>query len=457
MRLRKAVYGLINAPLRWHLRLSRALKEAGFIPLLMDECVWILADEISKITAVPVEVAQMLRDRMTGAKKNNTILATRKVHGVIGVHVDDLIGGGNAKFQKAIAWLKTELEFGAWEQTKFRFRGRELEQTSDKKAIRVSMGQYVDAMETVAIPKEVRAEPDTPLSPMLHSQYRGGVGQLQWLQMQGNPIIAYETSILNAHAASPTGHNLLQLNKTLRTAKVYRDLYYNIVAMQAAFIWLIMADAAWANRPDGSSTGGHIIVMAHNALTEGQQVPVSLVSWNSRKIRRKVRSSLGAETQAFSTAMEHSDLLRVFWGELSGGLTNIDDYEEYLRQTDAMAVNDCKSLADALNNRGSAVSKTSEDKRLAIELSMIRQRLSRHETWFQWVENMYMAADVLTKGPERGNVTAMVKVMTESVMMIKPTEEMLETRAQRREEKKKEKDGYFYDEAPDLDEVVERD
>ena len=182
---------------------------------------------------------------------------------------------------------------------------------------------------------------------------------------------------------------------------MYRDLYYNIIAMQATFIWLIMADAAWANRPDGSSTGGHIIMMAHNALTEGQQVPVSLVSWNSRKIRRKVRSSLGAETQAFSTAMEHSDLLRVFWGELSGGLTNIDDYEEYLRQTDAMAVNDCKSLAEALNNRGSAVSKTSEDKRLAIELSMIRQRLSRHETWFQWVENMYIAADVLTKGPER--------------------------------------------------------
>ena len=42
-------------------------------------------------------------------------------------------------------------------------------------------------------------------------------------------------------------------------------------------------------------------------------------------------------------------------------------------------------------------------------------------------------------------------------MMIKPTEEMLETRAQRREEKKREKDGYFHDDAPDLDEVEERD
>jgi hypothetical protein len=270
--------------------------------------------------------------------------------------------------------------------------------------------------------------------------------------MQGNPIVAYETSLLNAYAAAPTGHNLLQLNKTMRTAKVYRDLYYNIVGMQEQFTWLVMADAAWANRPDGSSTGGHLILMAHNAVTEGQRVPVSLVSWNSRKIRRKVRSSLGAETQAFSTALEHSDLVRVFWGELSGSLANIDNFEEYLRQTDAIAVNDCKSLADALNNRGSAVSKTSEDKRLAIELSIIRQRLSRHETMFQWVENMYMAADVLTKGTERGNVAAMVKVMTESVMMIKPTDEMMETRARKREDKKKEKAGYFHDEAPDADE-----
>ena len=65
---------------------------------------------------------------------------------------------------------------------------------------------------------------------------------------------------------------------------------------------------------------------------------------------------------------------------------------------------------------------------------------------------MYMAADVLTKGTERGNVAAMVKVMTESVMMIKPTDEMMETRARKREDKKKEKAGYVHDEAPDADE-----
>ena len=56
------------------------------------------------------------------------------------------------------------------------------------------------------------------------------------------------------------------------------------------------------------------------------------------------------------------------------------------QMTDALCVNDCKSLGDVLLAAGSAASKTSEDKRLGIEFSMIKQRLSRNETRFQWVE-----------------------------------------------------------------------
>ena len=48
----------------------------------------------------------------------------RNVQGVFGVHVDDLVGGGNLTFQKAVQWLLTELEFGTWDQSRFRFRGR---------------------------------------------------------------------------------------------------------------------------------------------------------------------------------------------------------------------------------------------------------------------------------------------------------------------------------------------
>ena len=87
-----------------------------------------------------------------------------------------------------------------------------------------------------------------------------------------------------------------------------------------------------------------------------------------------------------------------------GDLCDLVEYETFLQATEALCVNDCKSLADALLAAGSAASKTSEDKRLRIELSMIKQRLSRNERGFQWVEGTTMPADVLAKGKERGHV-----------------------------------------------------
>ena len=98
-------------------------------------------------------------------------------------------------------------------------------------------------------------------------------------------------------------------------------------------------------------------------------------------------------------------------------------------------LSDCKSLADALNNTGCAASKTSEDKRLAIELSMIKQRLEDQETSFQWVDAAYMLSDVLTKGLERGRWDILEKALRTSRYSIRPTEDMLQDRAKKRAEK----------------------
>ena len=103
--------------------------------------------------------------------------------------------------------------------------------------------------------------------------------------------------------------------------------------------------------------------------------------------------------------------------------------------TAALCVNDCKSLADALLGAGSATSKTSEDKRFRIELSMIKQRLSSNETRFQWVEGATMPADVLTKGKERGHVELLRKLLRTARHQIRATSEMLEERRQARERK----------------------
>ena len=61
LRLRKAVYGLINAPLRWHQRLSRALRQSGFVPLQMDPCIWILPAASPVKGVAPVDVPTKLK------------------------------------------------------------------------------------------------------------------------------------------------------------------------------------------------------------------------------------------------------------------------------------------------------------------------------------------------------------------------------------------------------------
>ena len=96
-------------------------------------------------------------------------------------------------------------------------------------------------------------------------------------------------------------------------------------------------------------------------------------------------------------------------------------------------MNDCESLADALFAARSAESKTSEGKRLGIDLTMIKQRLSRNETRFQWVEGATMPADVPTNGKERGHVELLRKLLHTARYQIRATSEMLEESRQARE------------------------
>ena len=76
---------------------------------------------------------------------------------------------------------------------------------------------------------------------------------------------------------------------------------------------------------------------AHPNNLRGESTTVSVLAWNSRKIRRVARSSLEAECAAFSTGLEHTDTFRVLYGELCGDLCDLAEYETHLQMTDARA------------------------------------------------------------------------------------------------------------------------
>ena len=81
LRLRKAVYGLVTAPKKWWDRLKTSLIKHGFTSCVLDPCAFVL-------------------------QKSGTI------HGVLGVHFDDVIGGGNETFDRIMTTVRTEFDLG---------------------------------------------------------------------------------------------------------------------------------------------------------------------------------------------------------------------------------------------------------------------------------------------------------------------------------------------------------
>ena len=170
------------------------------------------------------------------------------------VHVGNLIDGGISLFSE-----NCPMTFH------FDFVVENCVKKTIEKSIKISMLKFVQKMEPVSVPKHVKDDVDAPLEANVHSQFRSGVGLLQWLQMQRNPILSF-ANILHSKSATPNCQDLLILIKLMRSVR-------------SPFVWLTAANAAWANRPDGSSTTGHVIMAAHPNIMRGESSTVSVLGW----------------------------------------------------------------------------------------------------------------------------------------------------------------------------------
>ena len=148
LRLRKAVYGLVNAPKKWWDRLKTSLIEHGFTGCALDPCAFVL--------------------RKSG-----------KIHGVLGVHVDDVIGGGNEIVDRIMTTVRKEFDFEAWDVGNFRFKGRQISQMPNGEIV-CDMEQYKHELGQIDVSKADKTKPERVLNSKEHTQFRGGVVSLGW-------------------------------------------------------------------------------------------------------------------------------------------------------------------------------------------------------------------------------------------------------------------------------------
>ena len=140
------------------------------------------------------------------------------------------------------------------------------------------------------------------------------------------------------------------------------------------------SDASFANLKCSGSQGGLLVFL------QGRNGKYMLLAWQSRKLKRVVKSTSTAETLALQEVIEAAIMIKAMFLEI----LNVDAHNEILP---LKCVTDSKSLHDAVYS-----TKTLTEKWLSIELCAIRDSLEKQEiNSVIWVCSEDLLADCLTK------------------------------------------------------------
>ena len=344
-RLKKTVYGLKDAARAWYLRLKEALLEIG-----ADMC--------------------NLEGTLFMWYYNNVL------EGIVCVYVDDFLWTGTNRFEQVVIdKIRNEFKIGSAESNAFKYIGLNIESNQD--GFTVDQIQYCMSLHPIKISNTRSTQKSSSLSEREKEEYRSLVGQLSWIANHTRPDISFEVNQLSVLFKHATVTELLRINKLV--SMLLRDhckvMFPMLDKIERCTIECF-SDAAFSNLPDGSSQGAFILFLRDFS---GKRCPIY---WQSRKLRRVVKSTLAAETMAMLEAAETATYIAKILADIT-------------RQPQPL-INcyvDNQSLVDSLNS-----SKCVDDKRLRIDLAVMKDMLSRGEVnQVKWVSSQSQLADSLTK------------------------------------------------------------
>ena len=268
--------------------------------------------------------------------------------------------------------LKQKFLFSTEVENNFRYTGLTVKQRNG--CIEISQHQYIDEVEKIEIEQSRTVNNKLNIASDEYKKMRSLCGQMLWVSSQTRPDMAYYTCIASTTLNSATIGDLKLVNKSIDYMKKNKlTLRYPKLDLSIVSI-VVFCDAAYGNLRDGSSQGAHIAFLASR---DGRCCPLT---WQSKKIKRVVKSSLAGESWAMIEAIETCELIEVMLKEILKINVPI------------ICVTDCNSLFNELQT-----SNTIEDKGLRIPIGGLRRKLKDNEFVVKWVEKGKQLADPLTK------------------------------------------------------------
>ena len=366
-RLRRACYGLVDAPLEWYKTVAEFLEGLGLERLRSDACAW-------------------------------TWRSGGLVRGMIAGHVDDFLFGGSESdkgWQNIIRQIKDRFRWGDWDSRDFVQCGVRIRQTDQ--GFHLSQSSYVSEIPEIPINSSRRKEQDQETTSWEKTKLRALLGGVSWHAQQVAPHLSAEVGILLSEVNTSTVATLHRANQLLQQARHRKDHEMLIHAFPAntPMVMIAWVDAASQNRHDGSSTQGIVIGAAPATLMQGEVTEVSLMSWHSNKIDRVCRSPGAAETQAAVNGEDILYYLRYQWSEVMHGLGDPKEPDALVSLTPGCVVTDSRNVYDKLQT--AVLSIKGAERKSNIELLSLKSAQERTQVSVRWVHSEAQLANPLTK------------------------------------------------------------
>ncbi|CAE7563252.1 GIP, partial [Symbiodinium sp. CCMP2456] len=415
------VYGLDDAPAAWRATITRFLHQSGFVRNLIEPC-WYM-----KYNKKGRNVTQVL------------------------VEVDDLIVSADEDVKGDIKkQLCERFVFGKWDEDSAEYAGRRIVCHADH--ISVDQSKYIqEQVHPVPLAKGRRKDGGA-LNTEEFNSLRSAIYRINWVAKETRPELCGLASIMASRLPHATVADILVVNKSINHLRNTCDRPLKIWRFDPEQMsFLAISDAGGINTKDeevdseglpADATQGAWIVLAAESLPVGtERIKASPLAWRSSKLKRKVFSTFGGETQAMLQGINETDWLQIMYRDAIKHDVQLKDWRyslsphmvvmrslcELNERQRQCSVTDAKSLFDCILKEHP---QGRQDRKASLELAIIVRDLEQTRSMVRWVPHQKMVVDALTKmDPSKAN-GAMEAFLKAGFLSLVDEKEELNYRAQ---------------------------
>ncbi|CAJ1446793.1 unnamed protein product, partial [Effrenium voratum] len=361
--------------------------------------------------------------------------------GIIVVEVDDILESGNERHRNKMARLEKKLRFGKVINLREHpegtgYAGRRIMQGPDG-SFQYTMADYIkNRLKYVRVERKYlkKDASTTSLKEDEINQLRGVVAAINWIAREGRPDVSAAASILSGCFEKPLMQHVLETNQVVDHLKNHHVVLKVHHIPEEQVRHLVISDASYDPTGKVKPQHGWIQAITTPQLNRGEVAPVSLMSWKSRRLRRKAGNTLLCESIALSTALGAMEKQVAVWRsfckskydpretavevseEVQMGLRGPGTViaSESVTFTDPLtvAVADAKSLYDA----SASEQAQGDDDRSALEIGIIQESIAKLSGRMRWVPHNFNPADALTK--LKAHMEPMMKLLKSNCFVI---------------------------------------